>query len=511
LINEYKSGSYSQRDLVEKYKVSLGTVSKTVNDSDKYLNQSIDRNKKFKRIKVSKNEKLNELVVDYIKPSNAIQHPISGPEIRAFASDVATKMDLNDFRASNGWLQKLNKRFDIRYKSFSGEASEVSEELVNDWKSKLSELTKDYKPENIFNFDESALFFKLIPKKSYLTKNSKTIGRKEQKQRITIGLCCSATGEKLRPVVIGTARKPRCFADINFNINSLGVDYYHNSNAWMTQTIFDKWLLRLDKMFGLKKRKVLLFVDNCSSHKTPKNLLNIEIKYLPSNTTSRLQPLDQGIIRSFKAKYRKLLLKYLTFQMTEDFNSNAVDFESLRSKYKQTIDSITLKNAMNWLTTAWDEVTVQTISNCFISSGFKSSDVAVTEDIEENISELFSTIESNIGETLMNLNEINEFESKSLVISNDWKNDLLEEALTYRQTQNGSDIEEIDLSNDNHILNIEKPSLNESIELIEKLEPFVTSEVPDVLIHFNKVKNALIELKLRKKPSVQSTITQYFK
>ena len=39
---------------------------------------------------------------------------------------------------------------------------------------------------------------------------------------------------------------------------------------------------------------------------------------LPKNTKSRLQPLDARIIRAFKLKYRKLLIRYIISNVDDD-------------------------------------------------------------------------------------------------------------------------------------------------------------------------------------------------
>ena len=75
-----------------------------------------------------------------------------------------------------------------------------------------------YEPKDIFNYDETALFFRLLPKKSYLTEGSDLFGTKQSKERITIGLCCSMKGEKLKPVIVGKAAKPRCFKSISISL-----------------------------------------------------------------------------------------------------------------------------------------------------------------------------------------------------------------------------------------------------------------------------------------------------
>lgn len=66
-----------------------------------------------------------------------------------------------------------------------------------------------------------------------------------------------------------------------------------------------------------QERHVLLMLDNAASHGKEKDyqLSNVQVKFLPANTTSHLQPLDQGIIRTFKAHYRRYLLKSLISSM----------------------------------------------------------------------------------------------------------------------------------------------------------------------------------------------------
>ena len=64
-------------------------------------------------------------------------------------------------------------------------------------------------------------------------------------------------------------------------------------------------------------RKVLLLLDNFSGHTPPepnffKSLerrFGVRVDFLPPNTPSHYQPLDQGIIAAFKAKYRRDLLR----------------------------------------------------------------------------------------------------------------------------------------------------------------------------------------------------------
>ena len=73
----------------------------------------------------------------------------------------------------------------------------------------------------------------------------------------------------------------------------------------MTGVLFEEWVRKLDSSFRAQSRKVALLIDNCPVYPEIKNLMNMNLIFLPPNTTSVLQRLDQGVLRSLKPHYRK--------------------------------------------------------------------------------------------------------------------------------------------------------------------------------------------------------------
>jgi hypothetical protein len=133
-------------------------------------------------------------------------------------------------------------------------------------------------------------------------------GRKQNKECLTLAVCYNVDcSDKLPLLVIGKYENPRCFK--NINRNSVGCKYRSNPKAWMTQVIFFEWLKGFNaRMVG---RNVLLIMDNYNTHiplmqlTSVVTLRNTTVFYLPPNTTLKILPCDVGIIRSFKAYYRR--------------------------------------------------------------------------------------------------------------------------------------------------------------------------------------------------------------
>ncbi|GBL78055.1 Tigger transposable element-derived protein 4 [Araneus ventricosus] len=97
--------------------------------------------------------------------------------------------------------------------------------------------------------------------------------------------------EEQKLTVIGKSQKPRCFK----NVKKDPVDYKSNIKAWMTSNLFQKYLRQWDKELAKKKRKIVLLIDNCTAHIEPSNLQWIKVVFLPPNTASVLQTMDQGV------------------------------------------------------------------------------------------------------------------------------------------------------------------------------------------------------------------------
>ena len=114
--------------------------------------------------------------------------------------------------------------------------------------------------------------------------------------------------EKLPMTIIGKTASFRNSKDVL----KLGFGYYNNSTAWMTGEIWISIWTQVNNKLIKENRNIILFVDNCSAHPIL-SFSNIKIIFLPPNTTSKLQPMDAGIIKVFNGLYRvKMAKKFIT-------------------------------------------------------------------------------------------------------------------------------------------------------------------------------------------------------
>ena len=167
-----------------------------------------------------------------------------------------------------------------------------------------------YNPENVYNMDETGLFFRLLPRYTLLMPFedlSTTRGKKKAKERLSLVVCANATGtHKVPCTMIGKPKSPACIKQRQWPIK-----YFSQGKAWMDVDTCWKWF---NEVFypEVKKRTgcpVLLLMDNAPGHFAGFERGNVKVEFFPPNCTSWKQPCDMGIIAALKKRYKYLYLK----------------------------------------------------------------------------------------------------------------------------------------------------------------------------------------------------------
>ena len=175
-------------------------------------------------------------------------------------------------------------------------------------------------------------------------------GGKLSKVYITGMAAANAVEDKIPMFVIGKVQTSCCIKNIKF----LPHQYWHQK--------LDRWCaiwwvgarIRPKIFIG---RIMALVTDNCPAHPHVKNLKSIKLFFVPPNTTSTTQPMDQDILRSLKAKYHKDIVQKI-----------------IRSLEKNNaLPEVSILKAMQMLVSAWNAISTETIVNCFRKAGISTA------------------------------------------------------------------------------------------------------------------------------------------
>ena len=228
----------------------------------------------------------------------------------------------------------------------------------------LPTILSRYELKDIYNSNELGFFYQALPDKSLHYKVERCSGGKHSKVRLTRPTAGNATGEKLPLFMIGKSAKLCCFS----GVKSLSCRYCSPKKSSMDGDLFTKWVKESDRKFAAHDWKIALIVDNCPAHPIVDGLKASELIFLPPNTTSKTQPMDQGVIRCLKAFYRHSIIKrYIT------------SIDGGRSPAK-----VNLLQAMPLLTAAWECVPPITLVSCFRKTGISSESQARSQTDDDD-------------------------------------------------------------------------------------------------------------------------------
>ena len=116
--------------------------------------------------------------------------------------DKAINGAASDFTASQGWLWRWQKRHGISQHQVVGEKRSADQDGTALFPPKLMAHIADNNlcGEQVYNADETGLFYKMLPDRTLAMKNDacKAEGFKLAKDRTTLLFCCNKTGKLKR-------------------------------------------------------------------------------------------------------------------------------------------------------------------------------------------------------------------------------------------------------------------------------------------------------------------------
>lgn len=246
--------------------------------------------------------------------------PVRGVELQAAAERFAQCFGRTDFKASTGWLFRFQNRHAIGNRKVCAEqVLSSASENVESFRQKLSMLIKEEKLclAQLYNEDETDLFWKSMPENTQASRKDICLpGRKINKEQLSALLCANTDGtHKLKSITIGKSKLPK---SVKEDTCTLPVIYKPSKDVWFTRELFSEWFFQnfvpevkhfqLNVLrFQEEDVRALLLLDSSPVHPSTELLTSedgrIKCIFFPHNTSTLIQPMNQGVILSCKRLY----------------------------------------------------------------------------------------------------------------------------------------------------------------------------------------------------------------
>uniref|UniRef100_A0A8C9VTT6 HTH CENPB-type domain-containing protein n=1 Tax=Scleropages formosus TaxID=113540 RepID=A0A8C9VTT6_SCLFO len=373
IINRIERGE-KQKDIIASTGLAGSTIYTIFQNKEKIKRSAEtllggDKLSKVSRSRHAILERMELLLLQWIEDQNLNCIPLSTMQIQEKALSLFEGLKKKmleegdetvkevEFAASRGWFDRFRQRVFLHTLRLSGETPSADAESVTIFPDQL--LEGGYDARQVFNMDETGLFWKRMPSRTFISQREKRVpGPKPSKDRLTLLLGGNLNGDiKLKPLLVYHSENPRAMRGMLKS--ALPVIWRSNRKAWVTQDVFMDYIRSYFSPFVEKycrennlPNKALLVIDNAPGH--PAGTIhyadNVEVVFLPQRTTSLLQPMDQGIIATFKAYYLENLMRHLV--------SESESGKSLLDVWKD----FNIKVALRFIAEAWDRIKPETMN-----------------------------------------------------------------------------------------------------------------------------------------------------
>ncbi|XP_053985498.1 tigger transposable element-derived protein 1-like [Hylaeus volcanicus] len=482
IITDNESG-ISLKDLVAKYMLSTSTVNSILKDKEKYLEQV--KNAHWLQstwVRSKQNESLiprmEKLLTDWVIDQTEVHAPVTYATVRAKALSIfnALKQEKGGceerFSASSGWFDRYKRRSGWHSNKVLAEYTNTNNDEARLFSRMLAGMLKEgnYSPSQVFNVDETELYWKRMPPCSSTVKEESSTIFRASRDRLTLLLGGNAAGDcKLKPMMVHRVQNPRALRGIVKS--SLPVIWRGNKRSLVTASIFEDWFSqyfvpRVTKYCEDKSIpfRVILLLDSAPCH--PLSLQhhhsNVKIMFLPPNVASSLQPMGQGVTAIFKTLY----LRY-TFEMLLKLNGNRAS-PTVQEFWNE---SFGILNAIKIAARAWNDITAISMRGAWKKLGPRFSfNMEGLEEPGEIICRSIQAIVSLANE--LNLN-VSASDVNDLLEAHD--EELMDEDILVMEEPEEDEDEE-DIENETPVRSFTLEALDEAFRHIERASEIFESQ-----------------------------------
>ena len=146
--------------------------------------------------------------------------------------------------------------------------SATPKDQLEEWKETVLIPILKGSPSNIYNGDETPLFYKTLPHRTYCKPGEKSTSSSKHKDRLTLLIITNINGYNYRKLsVTRKAKNPCCLQNkYKMQVKDMAVDWYSSKNAWITGDIHHKTMTKFNNQMRMAGHHVLYVCDNASSH-----------------------------------------------------------------------------------------------------------------------------------------------------------------------------------------------------------------------------------------------------
>ena len=227
----------------------------------------------------------NNKLIDYIEFNRKLGLPITTWALLIELYKLEPERKEMNIKANLQLLYRFMERYGFSFRSATHIGQKVNKDALTQASLFYNEVhttinENGFNTYNIFNMDESPIFFNMVPNKTIAKKGKKTIiikTQNQQKCRISILLGIGADGSKLMPLLIFKG-KTGGYIETELSKNKYVLNkkclISVNQNAWATDTIIKKWFYNIWIKYiknpeNLCDNTGYLILDRATSHMTP--------------------------------------------------------------------------------------------------------------------------------------------------------------------------------------------------------------------------------------------------